>query len=154
VHGRGRVLSIAPHIATLSTTGKLGICRRRGRQQYYLSITGVFLYGRKAHYEILPPGSGGEPAALFPWLPVGPNRQVKVAGSSVLAVGGMAADRRLAPGGSDVLLFRLLSRETRQPRQWAMGCALICLADAGFVHGGHLPQEFGPAGKLGDGQYQ
>ena len=54
-------------------------------------------------------------------------------------------------GGALLVLFRRLFAGTSRPAAWALGCSLICLADAGFGDGRSFVANFGLLGHLGRG---
>jgi hypothetical protein len=129
------LLSLAPHLATLARHGTWEYVADAD-EAYYLSITRIPFQGESALRDHAA-GKWENVPSLFPWLPFGPTGQLnRWLGLPLLA---SSVEWRLAGGlllgGMLFLFFRLLFFQTRRPAGWALGCTLICLADAGFVQG-------------------
>jgi hypothetical protein len=137
----GLVLAVAPHLATLVRYGTLEFLADAD-DTAYLAVARAPYYGEPGlrdpflgHWEQAPP-------SLYPWalfvplarLAHGLGLPLILLGLVWRALGGGLL------GGALFLLFRRLFASTRHPTAWALGCTLICLADAGFVGGRMIVQ--------------
>ena len=129
------LLSIAPHLATFVRYGTWEYVAD-GDEALYLLITKISYQGERA-FQASFAGKLENMASVYPWLPFGPTGIVnRWLGLSLLAssvewrlIGGLLL------GSALFLMFRLLYFRTGHPTGWALGCSLVCLADAGFMHG-------------------
>jgi hypothetical protein len=137
----GLVVAISPHVAKWFAEGTLDYVAD-GDDLLYLAISRVPYYDG---WSLRDPFAGPDEhvPTLYAWLQFVPLAKLaKLLGLSALrtsllwrAVGGLLL------GASLYAIFRQLLGGTRRPTAWALGCALICLTDAGFARGKPLVQE-------------
>ena len=129
----GALLAVAPHLAALATSGRLDYVGD-GDDAAYLAIARAPYYGEIG---LRDPFSGrweGAPS-YYPWTLFAPlsmltrwlGLPLPMAAMVWRVLGGFAL------GSSLVWMFTRVLRD--RSTAWAVGCALVCLADAGFVEG-------------------
>ena len=139
----GLVLAVEPHLATWASGGTLEFVAD-GDDVLYLAVSRVPYQGGWSLRDPFCTPDQRVPT-LYAWLQFVPMAKLaRVLGlSNVLtallwrAVGGPLL------GVALYALFRKLLGGTRRPTAWALGCALICLADPGFVAGRPLIRALG-----------
>ena len=131
----GLVIAVAPNAAVLARHGT-PIFLADADDTYYLSIARAPYYGEPALRDPYLPPSQRVPtlhtsAMFIPWALFARALELPLLGLSVLwrVAGGAAL------GGSVYVLCRTVLGGTSRPTSWALGCALICVADAGFGDG-------------------
>lgn len=137
----GLILAVAPHLATLVRHGTLEFLADAD-DTAYLAIARAPYYGEPGLRDPFLGRWEQAPPSLYPWalfvplarLAHGLGLPLILLGLLWRAVGGCLL------GGAVFLLFRRLFAPTRHPTAWALGCAMICLADAGFVGGRMIVQ--------------
>ncbi len=141
----GMVLAVAPHLAMLAAHGSL-LYLGDGDDVFYTVISRAPYRGEHGLSDPFQPARSPR-QTLYPPLPFVPLAKL----TRLLGI-----DRLLMPlvwrvvggfllGATLYTVFRVLLSGTHHPRGWALGCALIALADAGFVGGQTL---WGAAGLL------
>ncbi len=131
----GLVIAVEPHLAKWFAEGTLDYVAD-GDDVLYLAISRVPYYDGWSLRDPFATPDEHVPT-LYAWLQFVPLAKLaKLLGLSALrtsllwrAVGGPML------GASLYVLFRQFLGGTRRPTAWALGCALICLADAGFTRG-------------------
>jgi hypothetical protein len=139
----GLVLAVAPHLAVLARRGTLEYVAD-GDDVLYLAISRIPYHGEPALRDPFSARREGVPT-LYAWLQFVPTAVLTrlvglhpvLTGLVWRALGGPLL------GLSLFVLFRRLLAGTRSPTAWALGCAVVCLADAGFVGGRLLVQDLG-----------
>ena len=131
----GLVLSVAPHLAMFVRFGTLEFLGD-GDDVYYLAVARAPYDGESSLRDPLS-GSWESRPTLYAWLQFAPlallTRWLGLSFQLIplvwRAVGGPLL------GLSLYLLFRRILAGANHPTRWSLGCALICLADAGFSGG-------------------
>ncbi|HEY2156723.1 MAG TPA: hypothetical protein VGH33_13915, partial [Isosphaeraceae bacterium] len=146
----GLVIAISPHLAKWFAEGTLDYVAD-GDDVLYLAISRVPYYDGWSLRDPFATPDEHVPT-LYAWLQFVPLAKLaKLLGLSALrtallwrAVGGLLL------GASLYAIFRQLLGGTRRPTAWALGCALICLTDAGFARGQPLVKSLSILWGLGD----
>jgi hypothetical protein len=131
----GLVLAVAPHLITLARYGTVEYLGD-GDDVYYLAVSRIPYHGEATLRD--PLSSPWDPRpTLHAWLQFVPlavltrrlGLQTLLTPLVWRTLGGALLGLTL------FVLFRRLLAGTRRPTAWALGCALVCLADAGFALG-------------------
>jgi hypothetical protein len=136
----GLVLAVEPHLAMLARYGTLEYLAD-GDDVLYVAVGRIPYWGEpwlrdpfRGYWQPAPTLYAWLQFAPFSiltrWLGLGPELMPLVWRS----VGGPLLGLTL------YLLFRRLFARARHPAAWSLACALICLADPGFIHGRSLVQ--------------
>ena len=131
----GLILAVAPHLAMFARFGTFEFLGD-GDDVYYLALARAPYDGEASLRDPLS-GSWENRPTLYAWLQFAPlallARSIGLSFPLVplvwRAVGGPLL------GLSLYLLFRRILAGTNHPIRWSLGCALTCLADAGFCGG-------------------
>jgi hypothetical protein len=138
----GVLLAVLPHIAALVHDGRLE----------YVADGDDVLYASIAKAPYLGAGHVRDPFALpsarlptlYTWLQFVPLAKLTKALGLPLVLIGLVW--RLVGGAllglTLYLLFRFFTAHTRCSILWSLGCALVCLSDAGFLAGRWFAQDF------------
>ncbi len=141
----GLLLAVAPHLAMWAVHGSL-LYLGDGDDVFYTVLSRAPYRGERGLSDPFQPARSPR-QTLYPPLPYVPLAKL----TRLLGI-----DRLLMPlvwrvaggillGTSLYAVFRVILSGTHHPRGWALGCALIALADVGFVGGQTL---FGGVGLL------
>lgn len=147
----GLVLAVEPHLAILARHGTLADFGDGDDVLYTTLARGPYRSGW-ALGDPFSPAWAPQPT-LYSWLPFVPLAKL----TAVLGI-----DRLLMPlvwralggpmlGLAVYIVFRRLLATTRRPVSWALGCALVSLADSGFVGGQTLYGAVGLVRAIGRG---
>jgi hypothetical protein len=134
----GVFLAVEPHLAALARYGSAEYLADSD-DQYYLAISRPPYYGENTMRD--PFAGRWEPLPeLHAWLQFVPTANLaRALGLRLILVTVLW---RVLGGGllglALYVLFRRLVSRTSRPTAWALGCTLICLADAGFTDGRSL----------------
>ncbi len=138
----GLVLAVIPHFASYARYGTFEYLVDND-DVAYLAVARAPYYG---DYKLRDPYSGHweQVPAPYAWMQFVPLAKlaaslgVPLILSSLMwrVIGGIIL------GCSLFLLFRRVLACTSRPTAWALGCAIICLADAGFIQGHLLLRNF------------
>lgn len=136
----GGVLAVAPHLATLAQQGTLAYLAD-GDDVLYLAVARVPYHGENTLRDPFCRPTEHVPC-LYSWLQFVPLAKLArwVGLPPVLQSLAWRALGGPLLGGALFVLFRRLLATTHAPTAWALGCSLVCLADAGFVSGRSLVQ--------------
>src|SRR5262249_52307705 len=149
----GMIIAASPHVATLTQRGTMQFLADQD-DVYYLAMTRAPYYGS---LELTDPYRGGWEAGpvQFAWMQFVPLAKLtRLFGVTVILaslIGRVVGGCLL--GMSLFVFFRRLFAGTSRPTAWALGCGIICLADAGFVQvqGPLFLMNFGLLGHLVQG---
>jgi hypothetical protein len=131
----GVLLAIEPHLAALWTHGTYEFVADHD-EMLYLSIARAAYYGEPVLRDPYVAPSQRVPT-LYAWVQFGPLAQLaRGLGLPFLALGLLwRVVGGAALGGALYAVFRRVMAPTRRPSAWAVGCALIGLADSGLADG-------------------
>jgi hypothetical protein len=138
----GILLAVSPHMATLASYGTLEYAAD-GDDVLYLSIARFPHQGESSLRDPFCLVSERLPT-LYAWLQFAPLAMLtRWLGLPVLLMGLVW---RAVGGGllgfALYVLFRRVMADTRFPVAWALGCALVCLGDAGLIGGRSIIQNY------------
>jgi len=134
----GLALAVAPHLATLARHGTLEYLGD-GDDVYYVAVGRAPYHGEAALRDPLC-GAWERRPTLYAWLQFVPPAVL----TRTLGLGPLLMPLVWRAAGGPLLglalfaLFRRLLSPTRRPTAWALGCAVVCLTDAGFTGGRSL----------------
>ncbi len=137
------LLAVAPHLAALATSGS-AVYLGDGDDVFYTALSRSPYRGEWGLSDPFQPADSPR-LTLYPPLPFVP---------TAMLARWLGLDRLLIPlvwrvlgglllGLSAYTVFRVVLAGTKRPTAWALGCALIAIADAGFVGGQTLFGSFG-----------
>jgi len=141
--GVGLALAVAPHLTMLATHGSADYVAD-GDDVLYLAIARIPYYGEFALRDPFADRSRNLPT-LYSWaqfVPLAALTRVLGLPPTLIGLVWRAVGGPLL-GGALYLLFRRFFAGSRHPVAWAIGCAVTCLADGGFLLGRSLVESFG-----------
>jgi hypothetical protein len=142
---------MAPHLTTLARDGTLEYLADNDDVSY-LAISRAPYYGELGPRDPFL-GRWEKAPVLYSWMQFVPlARLTRLLGLPLILTG--LVWRVLGGcvlGIALFVLFRRLFSGTNYPVAWALGCSVICLTDAGFIHGRSFVQDFVLLRHLADG---
>jgi hypothetical protein len=129
-------MAVSPHLATLARDGSLSYLADQDDSYYLALLKAPYNYGALALRD--PYCGPNETVPVnYAWLQFAPlGVLTRMLGLPLILAGlvGRILGGCLL-GGALYVLFRRLFAGLARPTGWSLGCALICLADVGFIEG-------------------